>query len=304
MTASAERSGADALPTDSWARQVGECLLLPALAAALPWRVAWPLLRAFAGRGFFFEDGAARAARAAAERGLCGEAAAWMHAHRLMRIVDQVDPAISSLRGDSWMDRNLSVDGDPLPPGPCVLIGFHYGTGFWSLRHLRRRGHRVSFLSVRIDAAHGAGQPLLRRAFMHWRVHQVVRAGNAPVIYVGGSTDKIRAALREGISILGLIDVPQPAGAGRVPVPFLGSVAYFPDGLVRLAAAEGVPLIAYVAQLDPRTGRRRLTLTKLPIPGEDPMQSLAAILERAVRDDPPAWHFWEFWPLFVKTPAG
>ena len=302
MSASAERSGANALPTDHWVCQAGECLLLPALAAALPWRVAWPLLRLLTRRGFFFGDGAARAARAAAERGFCADANAWMYAHRLMRIVDQVDPAISSLRGDTWMDRHLVVDGDLLPSRPCILIGFHYGVGFWSLRHLRRHGHRVSFLSVPIDGAHGAGQPL-RRAFMRWRIRQVARAGNAPVIYVGGSTDKIRAALREGISILGLIDVPQPSGAGRVPVPFLGSVAYFPDGLVRLAVAEGVPLVAYVARLDPRTGRRRLTLTKLPIGGTDPMQSLAAMLERAVRDDPPAWHFWEFWPLFVETPA-
>ncbi len=173
--------------------------------------------------------------------------------------------------------------------------------GFWSLRHLRRHGHRVSFLSVRIDAAQGAEQPL-RLAFMRRRARQVAQAGNAPVIYVGGSTDKIRAALRGGISILGLVDVPQPSGAGRVPVPFLGSVAYFPDGLVRLAAAEGVPLVAYVARLDPRTGRRRLTLTRLPIGGADPMQSLAAILERAVREEPSGWHFWEFWPLFVETP--
>ncbi len=125
MTASsAEGTATTVSSADHWWRQTGECLLLPALAAALPWRLAWPLLRVLAGRGFFFEDGAVRAARAAAERGFCADADAWTRAHRLMRIVDQVDPAISSLRGDTWMDRHLVVDGDPGPASPCILIGF------------------------------------------------------------------------------------------------------------------------------------------------------------------------------------
>ncbi|HSQ82774.1 MAG TPA: hypothetical protein VLU54_16855 [Casimicrobiaceae bacterium] len=282
-------------------RQIGECLLLPALAASLPWRVAWPLLRALARRGFFFADGAARAAQAAAQRGFAENPASWAYSHRLMRIVDQIDPAISSSRGDRWMESHLTVDGDPLPPGPCILVGFHYGTGFWSLRHLRRCGYRVSFLSRPIDASLAPGQPL-RLAFMRWRMRQVEKAGGAPVIYVGGSVERIRAALRDGISILGMVDVPQPSSTSRAQVSFLGAIARFPDGLVRLAAAEKVPLVAYLARLDPQSGRRHLTLARLPIGGEDPMQSLVALLERAVRDDPSAWHLWEQWPLFIDTP--
>ncbi|MDE2209602.1 MAG: hypothetical protein KGJ99_07745 [Betaproteobacteria bacterium] len=286
---------------EAWRCQVGECLLLPALAASLPWRFAWPLLQGLAHRGALFKDGAARAVEAASQRGFGTDPVAWTTAHRLMRIIDQIDPALSSTRSDRWMDRHLVADGDTLPPGPCVFVGFHYGTGFWSLRHIRRLGHRVSFLSTPIDASQGAGEPL-RRAFMHWQMRQVERAGGAPVIYVGGSVEKIRAALRDGVSILGMVDVPEPSSTGRAQLPFLGGIARFPDGLVRLAASERVPLVAYVARFDPRTGGRQLTLTNLPIGEEDPMRSLAAMLERAVREDPAAWHLWEHWPLFIETP--
>ncbi|MGE5088769.1 MAG: hypothetical protein ACM3QY_06560 [Candidatus Levyibacteriota bacterium] len=282
-------------------RQVGECLLLPALAASLPWRIAWPLLRALARRGFLFGEVAARAAEAAARRGYAKDPAAWACSHRLMRIVDQVDPAISSSRSDRWMASHLTVDGDPLPPGPCILVGFHYGAGFWSLRHLRRSGHRVSFLSRAIDASLAPGQPL-RLAFMHWRMRQVEKAGGAPVIYVGGSVDRMRAALREGISVLGMVDVPEPTSTKRAEVPFLGAMARFPDGLLRLAASEKVPLVAYLARLDPQSGCRRLTLARLPLGDEAPMRSLAAQLERAIRDEPWGWHLWEQWPLFIETP--
>jgi lauroyl/myristoyl acyltransferase len=134
---------------------------------------------------------------------------------------------------------------------------------------------------------------------MRRKIGWVQRAGGTPIIFVGGSSDRIRTALRAGTSILGMVDVPLPSSTNVVELPFLDGVGRFSDGLVRLAATEGIPIVAYLPKFDPVTGGRRLALTRLPLGGEDPMRSLAAMLDRAVRDDPPAWHLWVHWPHFM-----
>lgn len=275
--------------------------MLPLVAVALPWPLAWRTLRWLAARGRLFGAETARAQAIAASHGYANDPAAWALRHRLTRIVDHVDPALSFLRRDRWMDRHMTVDAVALPAGPCVFVGFHYGTGFWSLRYLRRLGYRVAFLAAPVTAAHCPGQPL-RLAFMRWRKACVERAGNAPVILVGGSRDRMRAALRAGTSVLGLVDVPD-ADASPFPVAFLGRDAWFPDGLLRLAADEKVALIGYVASLDPHTGARHLRLTRLPDDPEEALKALAAMLDSAVRTDPAAWHFWAEWPRFATRRA-
>lgn len=285
----------------AWPRQVGECLLLPALAAALPWGIVWPLLRRAAGRRHLFAGETARAQSMAAREGFADDVAAWAAGHRLTRIVDQIDPALSQSRSDRWMRGHLRVEGDALPAGPCIFAGFHYGPGFWSLRWLRSQGHAVSFLSRPIVAEEFRGEPL-RYAFERWRMRRAAAAGGAPIIYTGDAVRKIREALRRGTSVLGMVDVPLPDSHDRIAAPFMGRQAWFPDGLLKIAQSEPVPLVAYVAHLDPETGSRRLALTRLPVEGEDPMRSLAAMLERAIRRDPPAWHLWAEWPLFFRNP--
>jgi phosphatidylinositol dimannoside acyltransferase len=280
-------------------RQLAEFFVLPMLAVAVPWPVAWRAMRWLAHRGRFFGAETARAAAMSSKLGFAQDVVPWTARHRLTRMVDHIDPALSFARSDRWMDRYLAVDGDPVPRGPCVFIGFHYGTGFWSLRYLRRLGHRVSFISAPVNAGQAPGQPL-HLAFMRLRKVCVERAGAAPVIHVGGSSDKIRAALRQGISVLGLADV-LDATTRTVPVPFLGHQARFPTGMLRLARSENVPLVGYVASLDPHTGSRHLRFTRLPDDPSEALHVLAATLESAVRSDSAAWHLWAEWPRFVKV---
>jgi lauroyl/myristoyl acyltransferase len=200
------------------------------------------------------------------------------------------------------MDSHLQVAGDVAPSPPCMFVGFHYGTGYWSLRYLRRLGHRVSFVSAPVESADVAGEPL-RLAFLRWRQRRVEAASGAPVIYVGGSSDRIRNALRDGVSILALIDVPE-ATTSTVAVPLLGHHVQFPDGILRIAAVERVPLVGYVASLDAETGRRELRFTRLPDDPAQAMRALAAMLDAAIREDSASWHFWSQWPRFaVRAPA-
>jgi hypothetical protein len=287
-------SSVDGLPR--WRRQLAECVLLPAIGASLPWALAGRPVRARAARGHVLGDETARALAMYSRLGFGCDEPSWALRHRLTRIVDQIDPALSATRGDRWIDRHVAICGDPLPARACVVVGFHYGTGFWSLRHLRRQGHRVSFLSARIDPAQWHAQPL-RLAFMRWQQRQVAHAGDAPVIYVGGSGVRIRTALRQGTSVLALIDVPEPA-TQTVRVGLLGHDVWFPNGILRLGAAERVPLFGFVGSFAPQTGDRRLRFTRLPDDPDGALRALVALLEAAIGDDPAAWHFWAQWPRF------
>ena len=282
-------------------RQFAESLMLPLIAVALPWPLAWRTIRRLAARERFFGDETRRAQAACETQRLVTDAGAWSRRHRLMRMIDHVDPALSFFRTDRFLDRYVAVDGDPVPAGPCVFVGFHYGTGFWTLRHLRRLAHRVAFLAAPVTAQHCPGQPLAL-AFMRFRKVCVEHAGGAPVILVGGSRERIRASLRAGTSVLGLIDVPD-ARATPMPVTLLGHATGFPDGLVRIACEEHVPIVGYVASLDATHGTRGIRFTRLPDDPARAVPALAALLDEAIRSDPAAWHFWPEWDRFAKAAA-
>lgn len=274
--------------------------MLPAIAVVLPWRLAFRGLRALTARGRAFERESERALEASRATIGVDDAPAFLHAHALTRVVDHVDPVLSFFRGDRYLDRHVQIEGDSLPDVPCLFIGFHYGTAFWALRHLRRQGRRAAFLAARVTARQCAGDRL-RLAFMRFRRRCVERAGGAPVIFVGGSRERILAALRAGTSVVGLIDVPDVAHATRVSL--LGCDVRWPDGLLRLAEAEGVPTVAFVATLDAKTGERRVAFHRLPEQRDAALRALAVMLDDAIRRDAAAWHLWAEWPRFVVTHA-
>src|SRR5262249_19208976 len=139
------------------------------------------------------------------------------------------------------------------------------------------------------------------------------RAARAPVIYTGGDVvPQMRAALRQGGCVLGLIDVPPGQAYSGMPVEFLGSRAWLPPGLVRLARIENVPIAVYTVRFDHATGERKLRIRCLPDPepgatdaanDEQRMQLIVRELERAIAADPPAWHAWADLPLFRQAPS-
>jgi hypothetical protein len=281
-------------------RDLRECLLFPAIAILLPWSLAWRVLRTLARRGRAFAQEADAALAACRAQGLVADEVSWASSHRLMRIVDHVDPALSFFRRDRYLDRHVVVDADALPAAPCLFVGFHYGTAFWALRHLRRLGYRASFLAANVTARQCPGQPL-RLRFMRFRKRCVERASGAPVILVGGSRERIASALRAGTSVVGLIDVPEASHATSVEL--LGQSLQWPDGLLQIAQRAGVPVVAFIATLD-ASGARRIRLRTVPADPARAMAALAALLDDAVRSESSGWHLWAEWTRFLPVPAG
>lgn len=282
-------------------REIAESLILPGLAAVLPWTLYFRLLRALSSIDRLLARECADAARG--YQATWGEAPdrQWLHRHRLLLLVDRADAFVSACRSDRWLERHLVRHGE-WPAGLFFAIGFHHGTGLWAMRDMRRSGHRVSLISLRFSLQNFAGRRV-PYAIARFRFHEVACAGNSPVIYTGGSIPHIRQALGEGRCVLGLIDVPHGRKTGRVRARLLGRVAYFPADMLRLAGDAGVPIAAYTTHLDWETGKR--TLRVVPVPAgsiESQVEFLASLLDQAIHEQPEAWQLWSVAPAFAQGP--
>lgn len=268
--------------------------LLPALATVLPWPASFRLYRAVAGRSWPFR-GETEAAWASASRYLAlGDGADWRRAHRLVRLVDQADYYLSRTRGDGWLDRHVVTRGAWPDRGvPFLALGYHWGVGLWALRSLRRAGHGAAFLSAEVDARQlGIGGVALRQA--RRRMRELERAGGRAPIYLGGASAAMQSVFAQGDVVVALIDVPPRADQITVPVTLLGRAARLPDGLLRLALRERVPLVPFAMGVDPDSGVRRLDIGA-PIAVDDvaaAARAVAAELDALLQRDSAAWHLW------------
>jgi phosphatidylinositol dimannoside acyltransferase len=273
-----------------WLQDWIECRLAPAFAGLLPWPVFFRFSRLICARLWLFGAPTRESLAAATAFGQVRDPALWRQGHALVRLIDQVDASISARRGDAWMDRYLDVDGC-WPTGPFVGITFHFGAGLWAIRHLRRAGQRSSFLSARLHPDAFPGHPQ-RYQFELRRMAEVERVAAAKVIYVGRSLDKMRAALSDGVSVIGLVDVvPRYVPATRTTT-FLARQARFPDGLLHLARSGDVPLAVFICYPDVQTGRRHLAIREVDARRDDALDSVVSVLETAMAKAPWAWHLW------------
>lgn len=270
-----------------------EAFFLPALAVFLPWRLAFRIYRRLAAQDWLFHEQTTRALAAAGRQGYApADDWAWARDYRLVHLVDRADGYLSRFRGQGWLDRHVHISGDAWPNGAFIGVTFHYGAGLWSIRDLRRRGRRASFLSTRFDAASFPGA-WIRYVAARWRMREVARISGAPVIYTGGSVDRIRATLAGNIAVLGLLDVPAAQTTLTVPVRFLGRTARFPPGLVRIAREAKVPLALFLMTVDMETGARHLLVRLVAArTDEDAMEIIIRELEEALRRHSPSWHRW------------
>lgn len=288
------------------ARDLIELVLLPGLAAVLPWRWCFAIFKRLARVQWLYGAACAGALAQAQERGqvLPADAARWLAVRRLVTLVDHADHYLAVTRSDAWMQRHLQVQGQwPKPDAAGIFCTFHWGAGMWGLRHAHSTGLKGHALVAAME-----GSPFLGRRVLQWYVQARTRSvkqalGRSPLV-VSGSLRPVIQALRRNEQVMAAIDVPSDQVDSSAEVSLLGMQCLMPKGLLRLAVAQSVPVTVYVTGLDLRTGQRWLRVTPLGV-WQDVDALVPAVfshLETALRQEPAAWHFWGEASRFFRAP--
>jgi len=272
-----------------------ELILIPGLAAILPWRWCFPVFQRLARLRCLYREPCEAALLQARSRGWAGEDEAhWIWVRRLVTLVDHADHYLGLWRSDAWMQENLQVEGAwPTDGQGVLLLTFHWGAGYWGLRHAAAQGLRPHALVATLDS-----QAYQDRTVMSWyarsRNAHVARTLVSPTIDVAQQLKQVIKALRDKHSLLGVVDVPADAAQVSMAVQILGQQARVPRGLLRLAVDQKVPVVIYITGLDMRTGSRFLRIKQLGVykTVEDLAVQVFGELEQIIAEDAPSWHFW------------
>ncbi|MDD2545123.1 MAG: hypothetical protein PHI55_02425 [Burkholderiaceae bacterium] len=287
-------------------RDALELVLLPGLAAVLPWRVCFAVFKRLARWDWLYRAPCHAALREARLRGQCteAEAPAWLARRRLVTLVDHADLYLALTRSDAWMRRHLAVQGTwPAGDQAGIFCTFHWGAGMWGLRHARRSGLQAHALVAAMEGAHFAGRPVLHR-YVKARTRQVEQALAHAPLDVSASLRPALRALRQGQQVMAAVDVPSDQVAASVPVVIAGMATQVPKALLRLAVEQKIPVTVYWTGLDTHTGQRFLHVRPLGL--HDSLDTLVPAvfqhLETLLAQDSAAWHFWGEAPRFFGPP--
>lgn len=285
------------------ARDALELVLVPALAAVLPWPLCFRIFRSIASRfPWMYRSQCEAALREAHARGWVpdDEQGQWVARRRLVTLVDHADMYLATTRSDAWMTHFLKVRGAwPEPAQAGIFCTFHWGAGMWALRHAGMKGLHAHALVAALDGGQFSGRPVL-----HWYARQrtamVARALQGPTLDVSISLRPALRALREHQQVMAAIDVPSDQVAASVPVQFAGMAALVPKALLRLAVDQKIPVAVYVTGFDAGTGERHLDIYPLGVHSKLDTLTAAVFqhLDAAIRSDSAAWHFWSEAPRF------
>ena len=275
-------------------RDLFELVLLPGLAALLPWGLAYRVLRRMA-LWLRPYEAACQAARACATaHGWVADPPHWLLVRRLVTLVDHADLYLARTRSDAWLARHVEVQGSWPQPGQAGLIcTFHWGAGMWGLRHARAGGLRAHALVAPLEGTQFIGRRVLL-AYARARTAEVARALGCVPLDTSASLRPALRALRRGDQVLAAIDVPSDQVSASDEVALLGKIARMPRGLLRLAVDQRLPVTVYLTGLRVSDGRRLLRIHQLGV--RDNLELLAqevfGFLDQAIREDTAAWHFW------------
>ena len=289
------------------ARDLLELVLLPGLAALLPWKVCFRLFRFVCRAEFLYREYSELAFAEASARGWVRiDPAHWRQRCRLVMLVDHADYYLSLSRSNRWMARHVLASGTwPDPSQAAILCTFHWGAGLWALRHVAAHGLHVHLLIAPLSRAPFAG-----RTIAYWyyrrRIDAIPRAlGRAP-IEATRSPRPVLKALRSGEQVAAVMDVPADQVMASEPIDFLGFRARVPRGLLRAACDSGVPVTVYLLGVRLSDGKRTLRIHHLGSRNEvEPLiREVFGYLEAAIEEEPAAWHFWSVAPRFFERAEG
>jgi phosphatidylinositol dimannoside acyltransferase len=284
-------------------RDLVELVLLPAIAAFVPWRMVFAIFKRLAGWPLLYRAPSNRALAEAQQRGWVADPASWLRARKLTTLVDHADHYLARSRGNDWLDRHVEVDGQwPAPGQAAMALTFHWGAGMWGLRSAARAGLRCHALVAALDGEQFAGRAVLHR-YVKARTRSVALSLRCPFIDVSTSMRSALRVLHRHEQLLAVVDVPADQVAASQATEILGLPARLPTGLLRLAVDRKIPVCVYVTGIDMESGRRFLRIRQLGVPGsvEALVATLSTQLDSLIRENPPAWHFWSEAERFFRA---
>jgi len=285
-------------------RDALELWLAPGLVAVLPWRWCFKVFQWLARHTRLYDASCQAALYHAQALGWATDPVHFGYVRRLVTLTDHADLYLACTRSDRWMARHMLVQGTwPAPGQAALLCTFHWGAGMWGLRHAAQAGLRPHALVAATEGEPFRGRTVLHR-YARWRTAQVRRTlGQAP-LDVSRSLRPAVQALKQNEILLAAIDAPADQADASEVVPLLGRQARVPRALLRAAARQQLPVYVYVTGLNIYTGLRTLHVVAMPVT-DDPLTlttQVFAELERCIRQDPAAWHFWSEAPrIFVGS---
>lgn len=272
-----------------------ELVLLPGLAAILPWHLCFRIFQRLARLRWLYQEPCETALAQARKLGWAGtNEAHWLWVRKLVTLVDHADHYLGLWRSDTWMQKHQNVHGHwPKSDHGLLLLTFHWGAGYWGLRHAAAHGLCPHALVATLDSHAYQG-----RTIMSWyarsRNANVSRTLGASTIDVARHLKQVIRALRGNHCLLGVIDVPADEAKASINIQLLGMQVQIPSGLLRLAIDQQVPVVVYTTGLDVKTGQRSLRIVPLGV--HSTIHELATIafaeLNHAIAQDAPSWHFW------------
>lgn len=275
-------------------RDLVEVVLVPAIAAVLPWPIAFAIFKQLAKWDWIYREPSRRALAEAQKRGWATQPHDWLHSRKLTTIVDHADHYLARTRSDGWLDKYLEVQGQWPPAGQAAIaLTFHWGAGMWGLRSACQAGMKGHMLVAALDSAHFAGRSILHR-YIKARTRSISLSLKCPFIDVSTDMRAAIRALRNDEQLLAVVDVPADQVAVSQPVEVLGMAARLPTALLRLAVERKIPVCMYITGIDMGSGKRFLRIRQLGVPADlDALVAEAAgELDHLIRENPPAWHFW------------
>lgn len=288
-------------------RDLLELVLLPGLAAVLPWRWCFAVFRRMAHMPWLYRESCEMALQQARSRGWVGaDESHWLWVRRLITVVDHADYYLVRTRSNGWLKRHFAVDGKwPSPNEASLLCTFHWGAGMWSLRHAASADLKVHALVAPLDAAHFAGRRVLQW-YAKARTAIVAKTLGYSTLDVGTSLRPVLRALKKNEQVLAVVDVPADQVSASQSIRLLGLSARVPRALLRLSVDNEIPVTIFLVGLRIEDGQRFLRLRQFRIYHDVDalIQDVFLELEQAIIENPAAWHFWSEAERFFEPQDG
>lgn len=276
-------------------RDIVELVLLPGMAAVLPWSWCFILFKRLARMRWLYAQQVDAALHQARKLGWTGDdEVRWAWTRRLITLVDHADYYLVLRRGAPWFKRNFVVQGAWYPAGQAsLLLTFHWGAGMWSLHHAAAAGLKVHSLVAALHGDHFIGRRVLHR-YAVARTAMMSRISGPATLDVSTSLRTILKALKAKEQVFAVVDVPADQVSASQPIKLLGLQARVPRALFRVAVEQQVPVSVYLVGLNLDDGKRSLRIHQLGVYADVDVliRDVFLILEDAIRETPAAWHFW------------